>query len=391
MGGSSGGGSSTQTQKLDPWLKEQIEGNLSDIRGLQFNPYGGQGIANLTPQMQNMLSQMGALGQQGQQLMGQGAGALQNLTGAQAQQVSADQVSPSGQMTPEQVAAQQVAAQQVSAGQADLSPFQNPYQQQVVDQTISDMNRARQMAIGQGEDAAIAAGAFGGSRHGIADAETNRAFADRTAAAVGQLNQQGFNTALGAAQNQQGMDLSAGLANQQAGLQAGLANQQAGLQAGLANQQAGMTAQGFNLGQNMQSQLANQQAGLQAGMANQQAGLDANRLQLLAGQGLMGAGQGMFGMGQQAAQFGQDRAQAQEDWRYLQHMLPQQFEMDRLNMQTAAIQGIPFMGSTMMQQPGGSRLGGAAGGALSGMGMAGMAGLNPWLGAGVGLLGGMFG
>ena len=307
MGSSGGGGgSSSQTQKLDPWLKGQISGNLRDIKGMQFNPYGGQGVANLTPEMQGILGQMQGVGQQGAGLMGQGAEAMQNVAGG-------------------------------GVPELDMAQFQNPYQQQVVDQTMQDMDRARQMAIGQGEDAAIGAGAFGGSRHGIADAETNRAFADRAGAMAGQLNQQGFNTALGAAQNAQGM------------------------------------------------------------------GLDANRLQMLAGQGLLGAGQGMMGMGQQAAQFGQDHQQAQEDWRYMQHMAPQQFEMDRLGMQTSAIQGIPFMGTTSgsTQQPGGSRLGGGIGGAMSGAGMGGMlSGMSGGafggpvgmaVGGGLGLLGGMFG
>jgi hypothetical protein len=378
----SGGGSTTQTQKLDPWLKGQISDNLKTIQGLDaYQAYPtNQAFANLTPQMQQQLQTMQQLGGQGAGVLGQGLDTMQGVANYTPQQIGMQ-----GQMNPAQVAAGQVDPN-ISAGQANLDPFMNPYQSQVVDQTITDMDRARQMAVQRGEDAAIGAGAFGGSRHGIADAETNRAFADRTAAAVGQLNQQGFNTALGAAQNQQGMDMAA----QQANLGANQFNVGMDMQGQLANQQAGMAADQFNIGTDLSTQLANQSAGL-----------DASRLNLLGGQGLAGLGQGMLGYGQQAAQYGQDRNQAMADFQFQQAQ--QQFMDPRIlaQMETAAIQGIPFMGTTSTTQPGGSRLGGALGGAMSGAGMGGMlAGMSNGafggpmgmaVGGGLGLLGGMFG
>jgi hypothetical protein len=70
---------------------------------------------------------------------------------------------------------------------------------------MQDLERQRQMQQSQMGAAATAAGAFGGSRHGIAQAETNRAFADQGAQMAAGLRSQGFNTALGAAQQQQGI------------------------------------------------------------------------------------------------------------------------------------------------------------------------------------------
>ena len=81
-------------------------------------------------------------------------------------------------------------------GQSEIDAYLNPYTQTVIDQTISDADRARQMVIKQNADAAARAGAFGGSRHGLVEAETNRNFADVIASATGKLRQDSFTNAL---------------------------------------------------------------------------------------------------------------------------------------------------------------------------------------------------
>ena len=47
-----------------------------------------------------------------------------------------------------------------------------------IDRSLGDLERSRQGAINAGQADATAAGAFGGSRHGVADSLTNREFAD---------------------------------------------------------------------------------------------------------------------------------------------------------------------------------------------------------------------
>lgn len=126
--------------------------------------------------------------------------------------------------------AQQGPADRVVAGQlgnTDLAPYMNPYTSQVVNQTQADMERARQIEMMRSGDARTAAGAFGGSRHGVADAETNRAFYDRLGATTGQLRAAGFENAQGAALSDIGNRLNASLANQGANLQVAGANQNA--------------------------------------------------------------------------------------------------------------------------------------------------------------------
>lgn len=100
---------------------------------------------------------------------------------------------------------------QAAAG-PNIGQFMNPYTSAVTGQTMQDLERQRQMQTNDIGAAATRAGAFGGSRHGVAEALTNQAFAQQGANTFANLNQQGFNTALNAAQNQQ--NIQSGLAGQ---------------------------------------------------------------------------------------------------------------------------------------------------------------------------------
>lgn len=93
----------------------------------------------------------------------------------------------------------------------NVQQFMNPYTQQVVDTTMGDMNRGREMAVNQIGAQATQAGAFGGSRHGVAEAETNRGFFDTMGRTMAGIRSDGFNTAMGNAfQNQQNQSQLAG-------------------------------------------------------------------------------------------------------------------------------------------------------------------------------------
>lgn len=96
----------------------------------------------------------------------------------------------------------------------------NPYQDQVVNQTISDLNRARRISENDIRGQAAKAGAFG-SREELLRAENNRNYLDRVAAATGQLRQQGFESAANRAsqENLQRLGLTAQDLQQTRGLQ----------------------------------------------------------------------------------------------------------------------------------------------------------------------------
>jgi hypothetical protein len=87
--------------------------------------------------------------------------------------------------------------------QQNLAQFQDPYTSQVVNQTIQDLDRARRITNNDISGSAAKSGAFGGSREALMRTENNRNFADRTAAAVGQLRSQGFQQAADRAQQEQ--------------------------------------------------------------------------------------------------------------------------------------------------------------------------------------------
>jgi len=108
----------------------------------------------------------------------------------------------------------QVTGAATPIGASQISQYLNPYQSYVTDEI------ARQAGImgNQLSAQAVNAGAFGGGREGVQQAELQ----GRALEAMGRAQQQGFNTALGAAQRQQQVGLMAG---QQLG-QLGLGQQQ---------------------------------------------------------------------------------------------------------------------------------------------------------------------
>ena len=128
----------------------------------------------------------------------------------------------------------------------NITQFYNPYQSYVLD----EINRQAQMKQQGIADQAITSGAFGGGREGIQRAELQRGTLD----VLGRAQQQGFGTALQAAQNQQ--QLAA----------------QTGLQAGQTLGQLGTTQQTMAQGDISQLMAA---GGLQRQLAQQ--GLDATR------------------------------------------------------------------------------------------------------------------
>ena len=99
---------------------------------------------------------------------------------------------------------------QAQAG-PNIQQFYNPYQSYVLD----EINRQAAMAQNQLSAQAIQSGAFGGGREGVQRAEQERA----RLGAIGEAQRTGFNTALGAATQQQQLGLQAGQQLGQLGVQ----------------------------------------------------------------------------------------------------------------------------------------------------------------------------
>lgn len=182
------------------------------------NQLGVREIAGFTP------DQLAAM-QMTREGLGTGAGAVNQAVGAAGQVAG---------YNPQQVQGQ-------SFLNANIGAYMNPYLQNVAGNVLSDLESQRLMQQNQNAANAFQAKAFGGSRQGIVEAETNRAAQMNAARALTDLYSGGFNAATGLA----GQDLSfaqqANLANQQAGLAGAGLNLQAAGQLG----QLGQTQQGM--------------------------------------------------------------------------------------------------------------------------------------------------
>tara|TARA_A100001515_G_scaffold140683_3_gene136644 strand:+ start:1353 stop:2276 length:924 start_codon:yes stop_codon:yes gene_type:complete len=82
-----------------------------------------------------------------------------------------------------------------------IKQFQNPFQQQVIDASMRELNRQADMRRAGADAAAVRSGAFGGSREGVQRAETERGLQQVKGDTLSRLLSQGFTTALQAAQN----------------------------------------------------------------------------------------------------------------------------------------------------------------------------------------------
>lgn len=176
---SKGGGSRTvnSSSRILPEYERFANENLTlagTIANQPFVPFQGQRLANVSQDMfdsadfiRNMPGRFGGLG----------GGIARRVEQAQAPMISVGDIT------------------------ANTDAFMNPFTSQVIDTTLADLDRANQMALNRVGTAAVGAGAFGGSRQGIAEAETNRAFADQAARTAAQLRATGFGQAQSAAQD----------------------------------------------------------------------------------------------------------------------------------------------------------------------------------------------
>ena len=117
----------------------------------------------------------------------------------------------------------------------DIGAYQSPYQQQVIDLAMGDIQRQADIARGSAQDRAIRAGAFGGSRSAIIESESQRPYAEAMQRTAVEGRQRGFEQAQAAAERdvarQQQMqmfapELELRARQQQAGLLGGLQGQQ---------------------------------------------------------------------------------------------------------------------------------------------------------------------
>lgn len=329
MGSNSSPSSTTQTNKLDPYVREQTEQNIAladEIASQPYQPYTGTGIVGFNSNQQ--AAQNGLIGVANSNLGSQGWQTASSLAQGVAGQ------------TPQQVTAQ--------SGGATMSDYTNPYTEQVVNSTLSDIDRSRQLAVNAGQDASLSSGAYDGSRSALVDAATNEGYARQAASAAGELRSAGFNTSLAASQQDAANNLQAQQANQQAGL----------AQGSLALQGAGLIG---SAGQNQYNNAINNQ-NLIAGVGDAQ----------------------------------QQQAQTEADYQRQEWETEQGYAQRMLELRMQALNGSPLInaGSSTSSQSAGSRstVSGALGGAATGAAVGSVIpGVGTAIGAGVGGTAGLLG
>ncbi len=107
---------------------------------------------------------------------------------------------------------------------ADIAAYQSPFQRQVTDIALGDIRREAELARQAAQARSIGAGAFGGSRSAILEAEATRPEAEQAARTAATLGQAGFEQAQRAAE----ADIAREMAGRQfqAGLLGGLQQEQ---------------------------------------------------------------------------------------------------------------------------------------------------------------------
>ncbi len=231
----------------------------------------------------------------------------------------------------------------------DIGAYQSPYQQQVIDLAMGDIQRQADIARGGAQDRAIRSGAFGGSRSAILEAESQRPYVEQMARTSAGLRQSGFEQAQQAAQadlarQQQlgifgaGQEQQRALQQAQFGQQAGIFGAELGQQRNL--QQAQMQQQRQMGGLDIAGRAALAQPQLEMQARQQRAGLLGGlQGQQVQGLGLLGAA----GTQQQALQQRAIDAQRGEFQRALGYG-PQQLQLLQAGM------GAPLVSTTKTEQ-----------------------------------------
>lgn len=228
-------GASTTTAEIPEWQKQQQQEVFQAAKGLAgtpFVPYTGPRVAGFNPDQLRQFQATRGLFETGMQ--------YDPLTGIQElAQREAPQIGQVGSLLG-----------------ADIGAYQSPYTQQVIDQSMADIQRQADIARGQAQSRAIGAGAFGGSRSALLETESQRPYIEQQARTAAGLRESGFQQAQRAAESDIARQQQMAMFAPELELRA--RQQQAGLLGGVGAEQMARLGQLGQIGQ--QQQLLQQQA-----------------------------------------------------------------------------------------------------------------------------------
>jgi hypothetical protein len=403
-GGASG--STTSTTSIDPDLKKAYLRNIGQAQNVAgalkvrefagFNPMyaageeqlvntglGGPGIRSVD----QAASQTARAGSYQPQM-------ITAATGGQAATFGGAQAGPAQTAGATGYSATDLNAAQ--ANMADIDRYMNPYTQNVTKNALSDLDIARQKSLLQIAQQAGAAKAFGGSRQGVAEAQTNIGYGTQAGNLSAQLNEQAYNNAMAAqqqdiarqqqaamqnaAQRTAASQFGAGASNTSYLANAAAKNQMAQYNAGNL-QQAGLSNMAA------QNQMAQYNAALkqQAALANQSTDLSGAQFRLGAANQLGNLGTAQQGLRMSGAQAVMQAGGARQQLDQARLDALRNIGMEKLGISSGALTAqLPNLGMTSTQPYYRNQASGALGGAAAGYQMFGG---NPYAAAAGGLLG----
>ena len=234
-------------------LQDQAFQRLKDYYGAegigQYQALLDAGKANIAGAGTNLSASQALAGQRVGDILGTG------IAGAVDPAIAASMMGRDMGMTSAQ---QGIAGLSGLSQQYDPSSYQSymdPYESSVVQQAMADIQRQGDIQKQGASAQAVGAGAFGGSRGAIQQAEINRNVLDQQARTAGQLRSQGYQSAQQQAQNAFEQARARQAQQSQITGQLGQMGSQAGLQYGQQIGQLGLAGQelagnlGLNLGQ----------------------------------------------------------------------------------------------------------------------------------------------
>jgi hypothetical protein len=233
-----GGKKTTQKTTIPSWLENFAQQNLNYANQLTAPVLAGSAPGAVVPFQSDQLKAFDmarnyASGSSPITANALGYDRLQALTDAKPRTLSDFGGIPQQASAPQIAGTKSVSAQKFT--DADINAYMNPYLQNVVDSSMTDLGDAYGRNLTASNMQAAASGAFGGGRHGIRDAQVADDYMRNVARTTSGLRNQAYDSAAGLIQGDQNRALQAASANQQASLQRALAQAQMQQQTALSN------------------------------------------------------------------------------------------------------------------------------------------------------------
>lgn len=338
--GTSSGTSTTSPNPYAGNIYGQALYNALNVASQPYEPYQGQMVAGYTPSQiaasqgfQNAVGMSSPYYTAAQDLYNQGLQYQQNPMMGTAQNYYAQGINSAyNPMTPLAQTYYQQAMSAASPQNYNVQPYMNPYQRDVVDATMRQLEQTEKQALGQNTQQSVLRGSYGGSGQFLGRAEVARQQALSNAQTLAQLNANNYINAQNQYNEQQKQQMQAAQAAAQGLGSLGYQN------AALSTQALQNAAQGLgSLGSSQQAQAISNLQNLASGMSGLGTAAQTGYLQSLAAL-------------QQSGQAQQQLQQAQLSNAYQQWLQSKAYPYQQLSYLTGMAQGLgPYLGQNASQ------------------------------------------